>query len=120
MLGRFTDAIIHGRRTNPRGLGFQGGCFCVDCAPGNRPAAIRRNGAAGLLVDSAARRVPRTVDLHLLLDVGGVPGRSLQLRTVSLALLFSGNIRKLTAQLVWSETGVLARVAPVLACAADP
>ena len=97
--------------------------LCVDCAPGasgHRPASVRRNGPAGCLVDSAARRLPRPLHVRRLRDVGGLPGRSLHLRTVSLAVLFSRALRQLASQLVRPEAGGLAGVAAVLAGAADP
>ena len=63
---------------------------------------------------------PRTLDLHRLRHLGGVSGRALHVRTVPLAVLFSGDLRRFAAQLVRAATGGLARMAAVFARAADP
>src|SRR6266480_5102830 len=94
--------------------------LCVDCASGDRPATIRRNSAAGCLVDPAARGVPRIVGLSRVLDLGRLSRRALHVRAVSLALLFPGNIRRFAAQSVWAEAGGVAGVASFLARAAHP
>ncbi len=45
---------------------------------------------------------------HRLLHLGGVSGDELLFRAVPLAVLFAGNFRRFAAQLVWTETGLVA------------
>src|ERR1700730_11040516 len=92
----------------------------VDCSGRALAARVRPNRAARLLVDPAAARVARFVDLHRLCDVGGVPGRPLQLRTVYFTVLLAGDLWHLSTQLVRPQTGGLAGVASLLAGAAHP
>ena len=97
--------------------------ICVDCAPsasGLRTASVRRNESPRCLVASAARRLPRPLYVRRVRDVGGLSRRSLHVRPVPLPLLLSRALRQLTSQLVRLEAGELARVAAVLAGAADP
>ena len=97
------------------------GGFHVHLGPGpGGSASLWRHGTSRHLVDSAARRVPGIDDLPRLLGVGGIPGEPLHLRSLSLAVLFTGDLRRLAAQLVWTEAGRVARVAAVLAGAPHP
>src|SRR6185295_9945583 len=67
------------------------------------------------MVASAAVDVPGFVRLCCLFDVGGVPGDSLSVRSLSFALLFAGVVRRSRAQLVRREARVVSGVAPVVA-----
>src|SRR4029077_15614350 len=64
------------------------------CAP------VRTNRASRCLVDAAAARVFGIVDVPRLLDVGGIPGKSLHVRPVPLAVLLAGIPGLVSAQLV--------------------
>ena len=72
------------------------------------------------MVDSASARFCWIVDIHRLLHVGGISGKKLFLWQLHLAVLFAGTSRGFTAQLVWTETGMVACVASVLAGASYP
>ena len=78
---------------------------------------IRGNDARGRLVDPAAARFYRIIDFHRLLHVGGVSGKKLFLRQLRLAVLFAGTVWRFAPQLVWTETGVVAGLAHLFACA---
>src|SRR4029450_1130056 len=71
-------------------------------------AFIRGDDARGRLVDPPAARFCRIIDFYRLLHVGGVPGKRLFLRQLCLAVLFAGTVRRFAAQLVWTETGLVA------------
>src|SRR5262249_40981291 len=85
-----------------------------------RSARFRRHLAPGSLVDPAARRLPRPLDVRRLLDLGGVPGKALHVRPVSVAVLFARDLRRLAARLVRPEAFDLAVVAAVLAGVPHP
>src|ERR1041385_2763275 len=53
-------------------------------------AFIWGNDARRCLVDLSATRFCRTIDVHRLLHLGGVPGARLFLRQLHLAVLFAG------------------------------
>ncbi len=79
---------------------------------GNLPAAfVWTNDARGCLVDAAAFRLSRIVALHRLFNVGGIPREPLFLWQLHLAVLFTGNFWQLAAQLVWTQTYLVAGVA---------
>src|SRR5262249_1138629 len=63
------------------------------------------------VVGATGRRVSRAVHLSCLRDVGGIPERPLQLRTVSLTVLLSRDFRRIAAQLVWSKASGIAGMA---------
>src|SRR5207244_3700789 len=79
---------------------------------------IRRDNARRRLVVSTAARLSRLIDIHRLFHVGGLSGGELFRWRLHLAILFAGNFRRFAAQLVWAEAGVVAELAPFLACAA--
>src|SRR5262249_39688894 len=83
-------------------------------------ASVWRHLTSRPLVDPAARRVPRVDDIPRLLRVGSLPGEPLHLRSISLAVLFTGNLRRLAAQLVRGQARGLAELAAVLSGATDP
>src|SRR6185436_19527866 len=58
--------------------------------------------------------------VHYLRHVGRISECPLQLRPVSLAVLFAGDLGRLTACVVRSEAGMVAGPAAVFARAADP
>ncbi len=59
---------------------------------GNLPAAlVWTNDARGCLVDTAASRLSRIVDLHRVFDLGGIPRELLFFWQLHLAVLFTGN-----------------------------
>ena len=70
------------------------------------------------MVGSAPRGISGPLHLRRLLNMGRLPGRPLHLRTVSLAFLFTGNFRQLTAQLVRTAAGLVARASAVFTGAA--
>src|SRR5271170_7373652 len=80
--------------------------------------AFRTNFPTGRVVDSAAAGVFGIFRVHHLFDVGGVSGKSLlarnRRRKLSLAVLFTGNFRDVSARVVW-QTFILAGVAGVFA-----
>src|SRR6266487_5875114 len=79
---------------------------------GNLPAAfVWTNDAHGCLVDAAAACLFRIVDLHRLFNVGGIPREPLFFWQLHLAVLFAGNFWCLAAQLVWTQTCLVAGVA---------
>src|SRR4029077_1336754 len=80
-----------------------------------RTAFIRGDDARGHLVDPAAARFYRIIDVHRLLHVGGVSGKRLFLRQLHLAVLFAGTVWQFAAQLVWTETGLVAAMASIFA-----
>src|SRR5687768_12674099 len=55
-------------------------------------ASVWRDDAARPLVGAAAGRVPRSLHLPRLLDVGRVSGRALHVRTLPLAVLLSRDL----------------------------
>src|SRR6266487_4355615 len=79
---------------------------------GDLPAAlVRANNASGYLVDAAASRLSRIVDLHRVFNVGGIPREPLFFWQLHLAVLFAGNFWCLAAQLVWTQTCLVDGVA---------
>src|SRR5438445_2610904 len=72
---------------------------------------IWRNDARRCLVDSAAAGLYRAVDFHYLFHVGGISGKELFRWQLHFAVLFAGNFRGFTAQLVRTETRVVAGLA---------
>src|SRR6266446_6385385 len=82
---------------------------------GGTPAFIRGDDASGRLVDPAAARFHRIIDIHRLLHMGRVSGKKLFLRQLCLAVLFAGTVRRFAVQLVWAETGLVAAVASIFA-----
>ena len=62
-------------------------------------------------MDSAAGRFPRPWNLRRLLDVGGISGSALLFWQLHLAVLLAGDCRFLAAQLVWTETDLVAGLA---------
>src|SRR5579864_6369357 len=71
------------------------------------------------MVDPAIGRVPGFVHLLRLCQLGGLPGKVLLLGTVPLAVLLSGIVRRVTAQLVRAKTFLVAGVVAVFAGAFD-
>src|SRR5262245_62761720 len=71
-----------------------------DCTGPTARTSVWRNHAARRVVDPAGRCRSGSIDVPRLLDVGGVPERTLYVRPVPLAVLLSGNFRLLSAQLV--------------------
>src|SRR6185369_11128987 len=59
--------------------------------------------------------VPGTVRVRGVLNVGGVPGNPLSVRSLSIALLFAGVVRRSAAQLVRREARVVSGLASVVA-----
>src|SRR4029077_1090780 len=83
---------------------------------GNASATlIWRNDATRCLVDAAAARFSRIIDVHRLLDVGCVSGHALFFRKLRVAVLFAGNFRQLAAQLVRPKTNLVAKLALIFA-----
>src|SRR5437660_3018166 len=76
----------------------------------NSAALVRRNDAARSLVDSTAPCLSRLIDFHRLFNLGRVSGEPLLLWQLRLAVLFSGAVWGFAAQLVWTETELVARV----------
>ena len=81
----------------------------------NDQAGIWPNYARGRLVDPAAARFHRIIEFYRLLDVGGVSGKRLFLRQLCLAVLFAGTAWRFAAQLVWTETGLVAAMVSIFA-----
>src|SRR4029077_311074 len=75
---------------------------------------IWRDNAGRRLVDAAAIRLCRIIDLHRLFHVGSVSGTKLFFWQLHLTILFARNSRKFTAQLVWTETRLVASLANLL------
>ena len=67
------------------------------------PRGFGQHGAAGCVVGDAGGGVHGVVGLRRLRDVGGVPGRALHLRPVSVAVLLARAVRRLAARLVRAE-----------------
>src|SRR5689334_745498 len=61
------------------------------------------NNARRCLVAATAARLSRIIGFCCLFHLGGFSGRPLFLRQLHLPLLFAGNFRCFTAQLVWTE-----------------
>src|SRR5262245_58085601 len=72
------------------------------------------------MVAAATRRLHHPQRLRRLRYVGRVPKRALHVRPVSLALLFTGDLRRLAPRLVRSEALVVAGVRAVFAGADHP
>jgi hypothetical protein len=72
------------------------------------------------MVDSAAPGLSRIVDLYRLLDLGGISGNALFFRQLYFSILLTGNFRGLAAQLVWTETNLVAGLVIVFSRASDP
>src|ERR1700730_18020348 len=83
------------------------------------PSWVRRNDARGCLVAAAAARLPRLVDLHCFLNMGGVSGRLLFFRQLYFSVLFAGTFWCFTAQLVRAKTELVARLVNLFAGAFD-
>src|SRR5712672_535046 len=69
----------------------------VDCAGQADGTSVWRNRPPRLLVDPTAGRIPRIVDVSRLRHVGGLSGRPLHVRPVSLAVLLPGDFRFVAA-----------------------
>src|ERR1700730_8805074 len=80
---------------------------------------VRRNDAARCLVDATAACLLRTRNLYRLLNLGRVSGNALFLRQLHLAILLAGNLRQLAAQLVRTETKLVAGLVIVFSSASD-
>ena len=63
---------------------------------------------------AAAGGLPGAFDVHRLLDVGGVPGGALPLRSLPLAVLLAGGVRRSGDELVRRQAGVVAGADPVV------
>src|ERR1700688_3130903 len=81
---------------------------------------IRRNDAGRCVVDAAAPGVSRIVDLYRLLDLGGISGNALFFRQLYFSILLTGNFRGLAAQLVWTETNLVAGLVIIFSGPAHP
>jgi hypothetical protein len=80
----------------------------------NSTENIRSNSAHRFVVVAAGIGVPRTIDFHRLFHVGRVPRDPLLFWQLHFAVLFAGNFWGLAAQLVWTETQLVASVARFL------
>ena len=87
---------------------FGGGFHAGDSGHG-RPSWLRDDVPSRQMVGSATQRVPRTLGVRRLCDVGGVPGRALSLRAVPLAVLLARALRRLAARVVRPEARLVAR-----------
>src|SRR6185295_10134070 len=74
----------------------------------SQAAVVRGDHAAGCLVGAAVGDVPRLLRLHRLYHLGGVPGRALPVRRLSLAALLARDLRRRRAQLVRRQAGLVA------------
>src|SRR5436190_1547165 len=81
---------------------------------------VWRNDARRSLVDAAAASFCRVVDFHRVFHVGGVSGTELFLWQLHLALLFARNFRRITSQLVWTKTGLVAAFFNLFSCVVGP
>jgi len=78
------------------------------CVHGTR-AAASFFAAHDLL--GVVQRLSRIVALHRLFNVGGIPREPLFFWQLHLAVLLTGNFWRLAAQLVWTQTYLVAGVA---------
>src|SRR5881296_1251170 len=62
----------------------------------------------------------RSFNVHHLLDMGRLPGTALLFRSISVAILLARTFRLLAPQLVWRQTRLVARLADLFSCVADP
>src|SRR6266496_631894 len=108
-----------GKRGKRRGSRWKGSTV-NERSRGNPPAAfVWTNDASGRLVDAAASRLSRIVDLHRVFNLGGIPREPLFFWQLHLAVLFTGNFWRLAAQLVWTQTCLVAGVAHFFASVID-
>src|SRR5262245_30413020 len=75
--------------------------------------------AQGRVVGQTAPDFSRAECLHCLLDLGGASGPPLQLRPLPVSFLFAGNLWRLPASLVRTQTRSVAELASVLARTLD-
>src|SRR5260370_1387078 len=75
---------------------------------------LRRDRAPRRVVVATARRVPRARYVHCVRHVGRVPRDALPLRTVSITVLLTRGVRRVSAELVRPGAPVVADVAAVV------
>src|SRR5690348_5491332 len=83
------------------------------------PTRFRRDHAPRRVVGSAPRRFYTAHGFHRLRHVGGFSERELLVRVVSVALLLTGAVRRVSARVIRSEAGVVAGLADLLASTPD-
>src|SRR5262245_24908692 len=81
-----------GRPEEPHGAG-----------PVPSSARLRSDRAARPMVAAADRGLRGAVDVHRLLDLGGLPGKPLHLRPLPFSVLFPRAVRRLSACVVRPE-----------------
>src|SRR5436190_17421669 len=82
-------------------------------------AELWTNDARRSVVDATVAGLFWSAHLHRLFDLGGLSGKPLLLRSVSLSVLFTGDFRCIAAQLVRTETGLVAGLAFVFTGVVD-
>src|SRR2546428_10533606 len=88
----------------------------------SRIAATRvwPNHAARCVVGAAPAHLRRSDGLHRLFDLGGISRGALLRGTLPFSVLFARAFRRVTAQLVWAQPGLVARWAAFFTGAPDP
>src|SRR6188474_552234 len=76
--------------------------------------------APGRVVGKPRVRFPGPVGIRHLLHLGRISGRALHGRPLSFTVLFAGAVWFFAARVVWTEAGLVARLADLFPRASDP